>query len=155
VFGVAYRDEPAFESGQVVLHKSRCWEPLLLTVWYNQHSEYFYQHIHGDKDTFHMAFRRLEARFAMPSRASELTDGIFTQFDLAGDPLFLHRIKWELNGDNARYAAFPFFAECQEYVSELGREWNGKVEPGRVLSILRPAWSFGIRQNQAKESVHG
>jgi hypothetical protein len=148
VFGVKYRDEPAFESGQVVLNKARCWEPLQLTVWYNQHSEYFYEHVHGDKDTFHMAFRKLDAPYAMPSRrAVERTDGVFTQFDFTGEPLFQHGIKWRLDNDeNLRYASFPFFDECQEYVSELRRNWDGNVEPARVLSILRPAWSVGMRR---------
>src|SRR5665213_1820341 len=31
--GVAYRDEPEFESGQIVLNKRRCWAPLALAMW--------------------------------------------------------------------------------------------------------------------------
>jgi hypothetical protein len=147
VFGVPYRDEPAFESGQIVLNKPRCWNPLLLTVWYNAHSAYFYEYVYGDKDTFHMAFRRLETPYAMTSRAAERSDLVFTQFDFAGVPLFQHGIKWSLDDGNGRYAGFPFFSECQEYVGELRQKWNGKVggTVGRSRPILRPAWSFAGR----------
>ena len=50
VCGVSYRDEPEFESGQIVIDKLRCWEALQLTLWYNGHSDFFYKYIHGDKD---------------------------------------------------------------------------------------------------------
>ena len=145
VFGVPYRDEPAFESGQIALNKSRCWQPLLLTVWYNAHSTYFYEYVYGDKDTFHMAFRKLEAPYAMPSRATERTNWVFTQFDFAGAPLFQHGIKWSLEDTNGRYAAFPLFSECREYIEELRRRWDGQVGVAGPRSILRPAWSFAER----------
>jgi ADP-heptose:LPS heptosyltransferase len=140
VFGVPYRDEPAFETGQIVLDKSRCWEALLLTVWYNQHSDYFYQHVYGDKDTFHMAFRKLEVPYTMTERAAERTDAVFTQFDCNAEPLFQHGIKWSLDGANERYARFPLFEEGREYIEELRRKWDGKV--GSARAILRPAWSL-------------
>jgi ADP-heptose:LPS heptosyltransferase len=162
VFGVTYRHEASFESGQIVLDKSRCWGPLQLTVWYNQHSEYFYNHVHGDKDTFHMAFRKLDVPYSMPARLPERIDGVFTQFDFAGAPLFQHGIKWNLGeGDNRRYAAFPFYAECREYVAELRQEWGEQINPNvrpnerpsRTFSILRPAWSIGVRSHQRAKRV--
>src|SRR5262249_47612214 len=66
--GVEYRDEPEFESGQMVLDKERCWRALQLTKWYNDYSDYFYNYVHGDKETFHMAWRKLGQDYAMPSR---------------------------------------------------------------------------------------
>lgn len=57
--GVPYRDEPEFEAGQVLIDKSRSWRELLLTMWFNEHSDVWYRHLHGDKDTFHFAWRRL------------------------------------------------------------------------------------------------
>src|SRR5688572_28148007 len=68
ICAVEYRDEPEFESGQIIVDKARCWQSLMLTMWYNEHSDFYYRHIHGDKETFHMAFRTLQRPYAMPER---------------------------------------------------------------------------------------
>ena len=62
--GVPWRDEPEFESGQIVLDKLRCWKSLSLTMWMNEHSDFWYRHIHGDKDTFHLCWRKIGQEFA-------------------------------------------------------------------------------------------
>ena len=36
ICGVRYRDEPAFESGQILVNKERCWKALSLALWYNE-----------------------------------------------------------------------------------------------------------------------
>lgn len=41
ICGITYRDEPEFESGQIVVDKARCWQALCLAMWYNEHSDYF------------------------------------------------------------------------------------------------------------------
>jgi hypothetical protein len=44
VFGnVPYRDEPEFESGQIVLDKRACWQCLVLCHWYMQRSDFFFR----------------------------------------------------------------------------------------------------------------
>lgn len=63
--GVPYRDEPEFESGEIVVDKARCWKPLALTMWMNEFGDFFYRHMHGDKETFHMAWRKLRHPYAM------------------------------------------------------------------------------------------
>ena len=47
VFGnIPYRDEPEFESGQIVVDKRRCWKALALCHWYMQNSNnFFFFHI--------------------------------------------------------------------------------------------------------------
>lgn len=67
ICGVHYRNEPAFESGQILVNKSKTWRALALALWYNQHADFYYQYILGDKDTFHLAFRRLKYSYSMPS----------------------------------------------------------------------------------------
>jgi len=49
---IPYREESEFESGQMLINKTMCWKPLALTFWFNEHSDFFYSHIHGDKETF-------------------------------------------------------------------------------------------------------
>ena len=53
--GLEPRDEPELESGQMVINKRKCWRALQLTMFLNVHSEFFYELVLGDKDTFHLA----------------------------------------------------------------------------------------------------
>src|SRR6185369_10635441 len=39
---------PEFESGQIVVDKGRCWKALRLALWFNENSDFYYQHLHGD-----------------------------------------------------------------------------------------------------------
>lgn len=55
IFGAAYHDSPDQESGQVLIDKHRCWRAICLCNWYNEHSDFYYQHVYGDKETFRFA----------------------------------------------------------------------------------------------------
>src|SRR6185436_18372670 len=52
--------EQEFESGQILVDKSRCWKALCLSLWFNENSDFYYRYVHGDKETFHLAFRKLK-----------------------------------------------------------------------------------------------
>jgi hypothetical protein len=100
IFGILdlrFRDEPAFESGQIVISKRRHWRPLALAMHMNEHSDFYYRYVHGDKETFHLAFRLLDADYAMvPTPVHRLRGGVFCQHDTAGRRMFQHRLaKWE------------------------------------------------------------
>ena len=96
--GTPFRDEPEFESGQIVVNKRRCWKALNVAMHLNEYSDWWYRLIHGDKDTFHRAWRKIGQDYAMPSRGVEAMDGTMLQFDFAGERLFQHRnfAKWKL-----------------------------------------------------------
>jgi hypothetical protein len=142
---VPWRDEPAFESGQIVLDKARCWAALQLTVHLNEWSDFYYRYVYGDKETFHLAWRMLEQPFAMPatlprkaiafwSRAPAEDGGCWTLFqhDLAGRPIFHHRTstgKWNLLGENLRFDGFPFQDFCLDALTDLRTRWDGRVRP--------------------------
>lgn len=153
---VPWRDEPAFESGQIVLDKARCWDALQLTMHLNEWSDVYYQYVHGDKETFHLAWRMLDRPYAMPSclprkaigswsRAPETDGGAWTLFqhDLAGREVFHHRTstgKWNLLGENLSFEGFPFESFCREALTELARRWDGRVGPApRPSRIARTA----------------
>ena len=130
ICGVEYRNEPEFESGQIVVDKECCWEALSLSMHYNEYSDFFYQHIHGDKDTFHMAFRRLGVPYAMPSEGiHNLANLVMCQHDFDGQRLFQHRNldKWHLTKGNRRIRGFLYENECREYVLQLRKQWDGQV----------------------------
>ena len=121
ITGVSYRDEPEFESGQVIVHKKRSWKALQLTKWFNDYSDYFYHHIHGDKETFHMAWRKLEQSYSMPARGIHAIHATMCQHDFDGRRIFQHRnmAKWDLVGKNPRIHDFWHEDECLDYLEEF------------------------------------
>ena len=129
-FGVPYRDEPEFESGQMVIDKARCWHALNLAMWFNENSNFFYHHVHGDKDTFRFAWHRLGQRFAMPPYPILSIDGTMCQHDFQGRRVFQHRNsdKWNFRRDNKRIEGFLFEEECQNDVRNLRKLWDGKIQ---------------------------
>jgi hypothetical protein len=148
ICGVPYRDEPAFESGQVVVDKARCWTALRLAMHLNEHSDFYYRHVNGDKETFHLAWRRLDQAYGMPPfRPRVIRRGrggpadhalAFVQHDFAGRPAFQHRIgtKWILHGRNARVPGLPRQEECLALLDDLRARWSGKV--ARTTPLVPP-----------------
>jgi hypothetical protein len=131
ICNVPYRDEPEFESGQFVIDKSRHLQPLTLAFFYNANSEFYYQYIHGDKDTFHLAFRRIGYRYAMPQTGIYPLDYTMCQHDFSGRRIFQHRnlAKWRLHQPNLRIHGFEFEQECLDFLEGLATRWDGRIEP--------------------------
>lgn len=129
LFGVPFRDEPEVESGQVLVNKRKCWRPLLLCMWYNENASLFYEHIHGDKETFHFAFRRVGAPYAMTEHPCLAAPGAFYQHDFEGRRVFQHRNveKWNLSGRNRPIPDFWHEKECLEFLHELAGQWDGQI----------------------------
>jgi len=130
ICGVEYRDEPEFESGQIVVDKRRCWEELNTTMHLNEHSDFYYTHIHGDKDTFHMAWHICGTRYSMPSRLIHPLRATMCQHDFDDKRIFQHRNmqKWSLTGKNPRIHGFLMEDKCLEFLKELQDVWDGKIE---------------------------
>jgi Mannosyltransferase putative len=126
---VSYRDDPQLESGQIVIDKERCWQALNLAMHFNDHSDFYYHFVHGDKDTFHFAWRRLGKTYAMPDHAIHSLDATMCQHDFDGRRLFQHRNmdKWTLDGSNPPVEDFWFENECRGFLSELQNRWSGRV----------------------------
>lgn len=127
ICGIQYRNEPEFETGQIVIHKEKCWRPLLLTMWYNEHSDFYYDHIHGDKETFHMAFRKLHVPYAMPQRSVHIENGVLHQHDFHDNLVFQHQKKWSFYGRNS-IDGFLYEEECHSYLNDLRNRWDGFIK---------------------------
>jgi len=137
VMEVPYRCEPEFETGQMLIHKQRCWEPLQLALWMNLRSDFFYNLIWGDKDTFRFAWHKFGRSFGMVPYAAQLLEmpsnqsnyGAMCQHDFHGNWLFQHRnmAKWHLLEENPRIPGFLFEPQCREFLKELRGQWNGWV----------------------------
>lgn len=120
---------PEFESGQILVDKARCWAALRLSLWFNEHSDFYYRHLHGDKETFHLAFCKLKQPFTLVPHPLRGLPGTMCQHDLAGRRLFQHRNtdKWDLLGRNRVIAGFWHEAECREALVQLRQCWDGRL----------------------------
>lgn len=140
VFGVPFYNEPEFESGQVLVNKATCWRALALTLWYNANSHFFYAYIHGDKETFHMAFRKLRQDYILiPHRIVSLS-GTMCQHDFEGKRIFQHRnlAKWVFEGENRCIAGFQKEEECLQFLEILRRDWSGVIAERRYCQPNDP-----------------
>jgi hypothetical protein len=129
IAGIEFRDTPSVESGQIVVDKARAWKGLALAHWMNQHSDFFYDFLYGDKDTFLFAWLMLGLPFHMvqfPPKRLSLT---ICQRDFEGVVLFQHRneIKWVLFGGNRRVEGFQHEDACFALLDELRRKWDGRI----------------------------
>ena len=140
ICGVRYRDEPEFETGQILVNKTKCWRALSLALWFNEHADFYYQHLHGDKDTFHMAFRKLGQPYAMPETPIWPLDGVMCQHDFSGRRVFQHRNrrKWSLNGFNPKTTGFLFERQCLAFLGGLRKRlsWQSRPSPSATQGIL-------------------
>ncbi|WP_428305400.1 hypothetical protein [Lacipirellula sp.] len=147
IFGANPQESPDQESGQILLDKSRCWEALHLCNWYNQHSNFYYQHVYGDKETFRFAWQRLDQPISWPDKfaSGEL---LFTlqQHDFGGDVLFQHRFyrKWSLYGHNTTIPGFEHEQLCLQFLDELRRQWKPEVHLLRRMTAEDRAFSESI-----------
>ena len=127
-FGMQMPNELEFESGQILLDKSRCWPALCLAVWINENSDFFYRYLHGDKETFHLAFRKLKTPYALVPKPIHALEGTMCQHDFTGRRIFQHRnmAKWDLFF-NKRVDGFWLEKECRLYLADLRRSWDGRM----------------------------
>jgi ADP-heptose:LPS heptosyltransferase len=125
--GLTKPSEPEFESGQMVLDKEKCWRPLRLALWFNEHSDFYYQHLHGDKETFHIAFCKLGLRYSLVPHPLQALVGTMCQHDFEGRRIFQHRNtdKWDFGLKNKRVEGFVYEEECRELILRLREVWHG------------------------------
>jgi len=84
------------ESGQLMVDKVRCWRALELVRWMNDYADFWFKYMHGDKETWPIAFMRHGTRFSMAPPCRWEPFGIEQNwFD--GQPLFEHRLSRKYN----------------------------------------------------------
>jgi ADP-heptose:LPS heptosyltransferase len=127
--GLRQPNEPEFESGQVLIDKKRCWSSMNLCMWINENSDFFYKYIHGDKETFHLAFRKMKKLYSLIPTAIHTLDGTMCQHDFAGRRIFQHRngAKWDLLRPNKQIKDFWFESECRRHLARLKEVCGGHI----------------------------
>jgi hypothetical protein len=136
---MAMPKEPEFESGQILVDKERCWPALQLSLWFNANSDFYYQYLHGDKETFHLAFRKLKRSYTLVPTPIQPLERTMCQHDFEGRRLFQHRNcdKWDLLLCNRRIEDFWFETECRSYLRDLQQKWDGGLSRLRNGSLRR------------------
>lgn len=128
-WGVPYRDEPEIESGQVLVDKAVAWPALCFANYCGERSAFYFRHVHGDKELFHLCWRRLGIPYEMPARGIATlqsgTDHTMCQHDLDGARVFQHRNfgKWQLF-QNRPQPGFQLESECLNWLDELRRIYS-------------------------------
>ncbi|HEY4416734.1 MAG TPA: glycosyltransferase family 9 protein [Verrucomicrobiae bacterium] len=125
--GLRRPNEKEFETGQILLDKRRCWHALNVCLWFNANSDFYYRHLHGDKETFHLAFRKVGKSYHLIPHPVKPLEKTMCQHDPAGRVLFQHRnrAKWDLV-HNPRIKGFLFEQECLAHLADLKPRWSGK-----------------------------
>jgi ADP-heptose:LPS heptosyltransferase len=137
--GLRAPNEPEFESGQIIVDKEKCWRSLRLSLWFNENSDFYYQYLHGDKETFHLAFRKLREPYALVPIAMRRIEYTMCQHDFHGRRIFQHRSldKWDLLQRNKSIRGFRFEQECRKHVVRLRRLWPAGVKSYRIWTQVR------------------
>jgi hypothetical protein len=126
--GLERRDSVDFESGQLLIDKRRRWRELMAARHINEHSDWYYHFVFGDKSTFHLAWAKCGTPWAMPETPAGWLHRSILQHDFDGRVLFHHACqdKPSLAGYAAR-GHLPNEAACDAHLAELRRLWSGRL----------------------------
>jgi hypothetical protein len=145
ILGIPFQFERTIESGQFVVNKAASWHPLALAYWMNQRSDYYYfigprtsahegelygNGIHGDKDTFHLAWRYLNLPYAMPAKDYTWISPAVVQHASDGQPVFIHRARKKFHLGDTEFSTtrqdgfehqpkLPLEAQAHAFLDEL------------------------------------
>lgn len=113
IIGSTVSETTEQESGQLLVHKGKCWRELNLCQYFNSRSVIYYRFLLGDKDTFRFAWMALKTGYYMIEtdvatcgyihpRANVFLGTTMVQHNINGKILFLHRnlVKWDLTREN-------------------------------------------------------
>lgn len=150
-FGIPPHDEPSWESGQFMVDKGRHWRPLRLAVWLNDYSDFVYHHIYGDKDTFHLAWRKCGHEVCVPAQRPAWHAVAFLQPGFDGRPLFVHRcrdkFRWSGEIDGAglnHWYMTPQWHSANQFVAGLPHERAAHDFCRQSSELVRPEAHFRL-----------
>lgn len=86
-----YQGDEDFETGLLVVDKVSCWQALNLAEWMNTGSHFWYQHILGDKDSFYLAWRKLEHPYFLAPKCLRFPTILTRHFWTDGHTIVEHR----------------------------------------------------------------
>ena len=126
--GLEYRSEPDFETGQYLIDKDKCFKELNLTMWMNEHSDWFYKFVYGDKSTFHLAWRKCGSNYCISSKAAGWRRPCILQYDLDNELVFQHACQGkEMMFDGSGPSNHLNHHWIKEAATERQKYWSGTI----------------------------
>ena len=127
-FGMNHRKELDFETGQILVDKSKCYKELCITLWVNMHSKFFYNYMHGDKSSFHLVWRKCNKNYYINNKPPGWKWQCLLQYDPDNNLIFQHAChgKKQICDGNvpAEIVNHQLINEAAKVRSEI---WNGKL----------------------------
>ncbi len=138
----------SIESGQVLVDKRRHLRAALATLALNEAAETTYRYVYGDKDTFMLGARLVEAPFAMIPHRPFIEDRSLMQRDFDGVAFLQHRTncKWTYAGEQYMPKTAVHREACFAALTELRTLWGGRVfspSPRSAAARGAEAWLVG------------
>lgn len=128
LYGLGIDGTPDFESGQFIVDKSRCWHELQVTMWLNEHSDFVYEHVYGDKSTYHLAWRGCNTPYGMPLKDAGWISPAIQQYDFEDQVLFQHACQGKPYLINGLTIGSLVHAELAvKYAEDLKSRWGGQM----------------------------
>jgi hypothetical protein len=139
--GLEPRQVRSWESGQICANKAVHWQALAVALQINLMAEAFYELIYGDKDAYLLAWLMTSATCALVPHPPMADLKYLGQRDFEGAVVFQHRTncKWSLHEPPVRPDGFRLQAECERFLGDLRRFWNGRIfePPDRSAAARR------------------
>jgi hypothetical protein len=89
--GLNFQGDTEFETGIFLVDKVDCWRELSLTQWLNKNSNFWYEFVLGDKDTFYLAWRKLNRKYHIAPPCQRYRSIVTRHYWTNGQPLVDHR----------------------------------------------------------------
>lgn len=141
----------AFESGQMLIDKRRCWDELRVCRWMNEHSDYWYRQVYGDKDTFLLSWHAIahsRGDFFRPSYTIAPACGwrrpAIIQHDFNGEELFYHCCQGKEQIAGSRLRNLPLADKVNDAGRVLAQQWQGSIWDYRDQTDEEMRLSLGI-----------
>ena len=128
MWGLQYDSGPDLESGQFLVNKSRCWHELQVTMWLNEHSDWVYRDVYGDKSTYNLAWAGCETDFVLPRKLPEWEHPAIFQFDPYDELVFQHCAQGKQQLANG--ILIPCLNNPQwavDAIKTLKKHWDGQL----------------------------
>lgn len=129
ILGIMPYNELQFESGQVLVNKSRCWRELSIAKHFCDYSDYYFKLFYGDKEAFHFGWRFFGSHYGFPPTPDWINNSIIVQKNLNGSWLFSHRAqaKFKLDRTHKISREMPYEQDTLDILEELSTLWSGTI----------------------------
>lgn len=104
ILGIPYRKEWSKEAGVMLINRKRHAAAIWLADWINQHSDYYYQHLYGDKDTIALACWKLGDTYSMVPYQRKPMMPAAMHHNFKGRPIIVHRCNGKFTLGNSYFS---------------------------------------------------